>query len=84
MEPEIIAVLGTIVAALTAAIGKMGFDQRNNHKPKDNHYSSNPGGVIDLSSTKLGDMSAGWYEEKHREILTALEKLTKAVRGEPA
>ena len=80
MEPEIIAVLGTIIAALVAALGKMGFDQRNN-KPKDNHHD-NPGGVVDLRSTKLGDMSAAWYEDKHKEILVALDLLTKAVRGE--
>jgi len=80
MEPEIIAILGTIIAALVAALGKMGFDQRNNHKPRDNHLG-NPG-VIDLRSTKLGDMSAGWYEDQHKEIMTALENLAKAVRGE--
>jgi len=83
MEPEIIAILGTVIAALVAALGKMGFDQRNNHKPRDNHHD-NPGGVIDLRSTKLGDMSAAWYEDKHKEVLDALEKLTRAVRGEPA
>ena len=82
MEPEIIAVLSTVIAALVAALGKMGLDQRNNHKPRDNHHG-NPG-VIDLRSTKLGDMSAAWYEDKHKEILTALDNLTKAVRGEPA
>ena len=82
MEPEIIAVLGTVIAALIAMLGKMGFDQHNNHKPRDNHHG-NPG-VVDLHNTKLGDMSAGWYEAKHKEILDALEKLTEAVRGEPA
>ena len=82
MEPEIIAVLSTVIAALVAALGKMGLDQRNNRKPRDNHHN-NPG-VVDLRSTKLGDMSAAWYEEKHREILISLEKLTEAVKGETA
>ncbi|KKN20377.1 hypothetical protein LCGC14_0936260 [marine sediment metagenome] len=81
MEPEIIAVLSTIIATLIALLGKMGFDQRNNHKPR-NEHQGNPGGVVDLHNTKLGDMSAGWYEAKHKEILDALENLAKAVRGE--
>lgn len=83
MEPEIIAILGTVIAALVAALGKMGFDQRHNSKPRDNHHSNNPG-PVDLRTTKLGDMSAAWYEDKHKEILAALEDLVEAVRGEPA
>lgn len=82
MEAEIIAAMGTIIVAMAAAIGKMLLDARHNNVPRDEHQS-NPG-PVDLRTTKLGDMSAAWYEEKHKEILTALERLTEAIKGDPA
>ncbi len=82
MEPEIIAAMGTVIVAMAAAIGKLLLDTRHNNVPRDNHHS-NPG-PVDLTTTKLGDMSAAWYEEKHKEILKALKNLTEAVKGKPA
>ncbi len=79
MEPEIIAAMGTIIVAMAAAIGKLLLDTRHNNVPRDNHQS-NPG-PVDLRTTKLGDMSAAWYEEKHKELLEALENLTATVKG---
>lgn len=82
MEPEIIAVMGTVIVALAAALGRVTFNNRNNNRPRD-HGHANPG-VVDLSTTKLGDMSAAWYEEKHKELLNAVKDLTEAVKGKVA
>lgn len=79
LEITIISVMGTAITGLVMVIAWMFVNQRNNSKPR----TMNPG-VVDLRTTKLGDMSAAWFEEKIDGLVTAMEELTRAVKGKLA
>lgn len=59
-------------ATMTAAVlGLFAILYRRNGKPHSNPY--NPDNV------RLGDMSVGWWEEKHKEVIEELRAMKTAL-----
>lgn len=82
----VITAMGTTIAGLAAAVGKMALDRRN--VPTNNNARRLYKNPHDPDKIPLGDVTVGWWQREMglytKEIVKAVEDLTEVVKGKAA
>ena len=79
-EAGLLSVIVAVLGVNATMMGIMWRQQRNGRNGKP-HHPSNPHNPDDLSQFRLGDMSAAWYDERHRELMDGLVAIQEAVEA---
>lgn len=68
------------LAGVNVTMIRMMWRRNGNGKPHNPVNNPHPYNPDDLRGFHLGDMSAGWYVEKHNELLNGLKAIERAIK----